>query len=106
MPARDSVKKCNRPTAKVKAATAGSATGSAFGVVICWVLTTAGFAPPTGVEGAIAVLCSTLFAGLAGYYKRPNAGTRVIEDDQGLPRTGRQIRNAVAVHRHRQVRAA
>jgi high-affinity Fe2+/Pb2+ permease len=105
MVAHGNIKQCNRPTAKVKAATVGSAAGSALGVVICWVLTTAGFAPPTGVEGAIAILCSTSLAGLAGWFKRPNADTRVIDDGQGRPCTGHQIRSS-GIHRHRVVRAA
>jgi len=89
--ANEDTKECNLPTAKVKAATAGSAAGGALGTVICWVLTTAGFAPPVGVEAAIAILCSASLAGAAGYFKRPDAYMRVIDDGQGRPRTGHRV---------------
>jgi hypothetical protein len=105
MAADEDVKKCNRPTAKVKAATAGSAAGGALAVVICWVMTTAGFAPPTGVEAAIAMLCSASLAGAAGWFKRPDACTRVIPDARGRPRTGHQVQSH-AIPNHAHARAA
>jgi hypothetical protein len=101
----DDVTESNSPTAKVKAATAGSAAGGALGVVICWVLTTAGFAPPVGVEGAIAILCSASLAGLAGWFKRPDACTRVIADANGRPRTGHHVPSQ-AIRDHGHARAA
>jgi hypothetical protein len=93
MAAHEDIEESNSPTAKVKAATAGSAAGGALGVVVCWVLTTAGFVPPTGVEAAIAVLCSASLAGVAGWLKRPDSRMRVIDDAHGRPRTGHHVQS-------------
>ena len=98
-------RECNHPTAKVKAATAGSMIGSALGVLICWGLTTAGFAPPTGVEAAIAILCSASLTAMGGWFKRPDAGMRVISDTSGRPRTGHRVQRQ-PIGNHGQARAA
>jgi hypothetical protein len=68
-------------------------------------LTKAGFAPPTGVEGAIAILCSGSLAGAAGWFKRPDASMRVIPDAGGRPRTAHHVQDH-AIRDHGHARAA
>jgi hypothetical protein len=100
---QERVVKSNQPTAKVAAATVGSAAGGALATVICSVLVTSGHTPPTGLEGAIATLCSAALAGFVGWLKRPDAHMRIISDKKGRPRIG-HVKHHV-VHRHARAHA-
>ncbi|HEY4471638.1 MAG TPA: hypothetical protein VGN21_10740, partial [Stellaceae bacterium] len=87
----------NAPTAKVIAASGGSAIGGSLGTIFTWIIVSKLEPPPlpgdvhTAIAAVTTALCGALMAGLLGYFTRPQAHTRVICDERRRPRIARHI---------------
>jgi hypothetical protein len=79
------------PKTKVIAATGGAAVGSAFSVVLTWVLASAlnklGLTLPDNVTAAFNTIFTTIVTLAAGYYTPPGVSEGVIVDDKGNVRS-------------------
>lgn len=93
----DNVVASNAPTAKVVAASGGSALGGALGTIVTWMVVAHIGPPPLpdNVQSAMTLLitavCGALAAGVSGYFTRPQRHTRVIYDARQRPRIARQV---------------
>jgi hypothetical protein len=87
----DEVKPSATPKTKVIAATGGAALGSAFSVVLTWILGLAlkkiDLTLPDNVTEAFNTIFTTIVTFAAGYYTPPSASERVIVDEKGSVRS-------------------
>jgi hypothetical protein len=88
------VQPTNSPTAKVMAATTGSAAGTAAATIIVYVLNTyllAGRPLPNEVQSSITLLVAAGVSFLFGYYKSPSPSETTTVGGNGKPVTGRIV---------------
>ena len=91
------VQPTNSPTAKVMAATTGSAAGSAVATIIVYVLNTyllSGRPLPNEVQSAVSLLVAAGVAFIFGYYKSPSPNEATTIGGNGKPITGRVVAKA------------
>ena len=83
------------PKTKVIAATGGAAVGSAFSVILTWILAAAlkklDLALPDNVTAAFNTIFTTIVTLAAGYYTPPSASEGVIVDEKGSVRSAYQV---------------
>ena len=89
----------NTPTAKVMAASGGSAVGGALGTIITWIIVSNNLIGPppipedvhTAITAVITAGCGALVALLSGYFTRPQPNMAVIYDQKRRPRIARHV---------------